>query len=174
VALSEPVNARLHVFADADAECLAQLAATIWRAHYASMISAAQIDYMLAERYTPQKLGLYLNANDRWLRLLRITDELVGYCSYALTGMNSEMKIEQLYLRQEFQGKGLGKLMLRHIEEQSRILGLHTLTLQVNKLNLAAIAFYHKAGFVVREEAIFDIGNGFTMDDYVMHKALSF
>jgi ribosomal protein S18 acetylase RimI-like enzyme len=44
--------------------------------------------------------------------------------------------------------------------------------LQVNKRNVDAIAFYRKAGFTVREESIFDIGNGFVMDDYVMEKVL--
>jgi ribosomal protein S18 acetylase RimI-like enzyme len=50
--------------------------------------------------------------------------------------------------------------------------GRSTLTLQTNKRNVDAIAFYHKAGFTVREEAVFDIGNGFVMDDYVMKKVL--
>ena len=27
-----------------------------------------------------------------------------------------------------------------------------------------------QAGFTVREEAVFDIGNGYVMDDYVMQK----
>ncbi len=172
MAWSTPVNARLDAYTAADAEQLAKLAATIWRAHYATIISVAQIDYMLAERYTRSKLSWYLIANNRWLKLLRVADEIVGYCSYALTDTGREMKIEQLYLLREFHGQGLGKLMLQHTEEQAAALGLKGLTLQVNKRNLIALNFYHKAGFVVREEAIFDIGHGFFMDDYVMQKKL--
>ena len=44
------------------------------------IISSAQIDYMLAERYTPEKLRLYLNADDRWLMLLRIDSPTEPCC----------------------------------------------------------------------------------------------
>src|SRR5674476_1467830 len=104
-------NARLDAMTAADFETLARLAEVIWRAHYTKIIGSAQVDYMLAGRYTPEKLRQYLNADDRWLMLLRIDSSggsrAVGYCSYALTaypggmepgGMKpSEMKLEQLY-----------------------------------------------------------------------------
>lgn len=169
-------NTRLDAMTAADFETLARLAEAIWRTHYTRIIGSAQIDYMLAERYTPEKLRLYLNADDRWLMLLRIDSptgsRAVGYCSYALTENPGEMKLEQLYLLPELHGQGLGKLMLRHVEEQARARGRSTLVLQTNKRNDIAIAFYRKAGFTVREEAVFDIGNGFVMDDYVMEKVL--
>jgi ribosomal protein S18 acetylase RimI-like enzyme len=164
--------ARLAALIPADFRLLAQLADTIWRAHYTKIIGSAQVDYMLADRYTSEKLRLYLDADDRWLMLLRLDSRAVGYCSYALTKNPGEMKLEQLYLLQELQGQGLGRMMLRHVEEQARARGCRTLALQVNKQNDIAVAFYRKAGFAVREEAVFDIGNGFVMDDYVMEKAL--
>lgn len=165
-------DARLDAMTAADFGTLARLAEVIWRSHYTRIIGSAQIDYMLAERYTPEKLRLYLNADDRWLMLLRTDSRAVGYCSYALTENPGEMKLEQLYLLPELQGKGLGRLMLRHVEEQAGVRGRSTLVLQTNKRNVDAIAFYRKAGFTVREEAVFDIGNGFVMDDYVMEKVL--
>jgi diamine N-acetyltransferase len=165
-------HARLDAMTTADFETLARLAEAIWRAHYTRIISSAQIDYMLAGRYTPEKLRLYLNGEDRWLMLMRIDSRAVGYCSYALTENPGEMKLEQLYLLPELHGQGLGKLMLSHVEEQTRARGRSTLVLQTNKHNDIAIAFYRKAGFTVREEAVFDIGGGFVMDDYVMEKVL--
>jgi ribosomal protein S18 acetylase RimI-like enzyme len=181
VTLPLPSNARIDAITAADFAILARLGETIWREHYSSIISFAQIDYMLADRYTPQKLRQYLDADDRWLLLLRIDSGAgslaIGYCSYALTGKPGEMKpsamkLEQLYLLPELHRKGLGGLMLRHVEEQARVRELGMLMLQVNKRNAGAIAFYRKAGFSVRKEAIFDIGGGFVMDDYVMEKAL--
>lgn len=165
-------DARLDAMTAADFGTVARLGEVIWRAHYTKIIGSAQIGYMLADRYTPEKLGIYLNADDRWLMLLRIDGRAVGYCSYALTDDPGEMKLEQLYLLPELQGKGLGRLMLRHVEEQARARGRSMLMLQTNKRNAGAIAFYRKAGFTVREEAVFDIGNGFVMDDYVMEKVL--
>lgn len=167
-----PLAARLDAVTEADFETLARLGETIWLSHYSKIISVAQIEYMLAGRYTPDALRRYLNAKDRWLELLTSAGSKVGYCSYALTSAAGEMKLEQLYLLQEFQGRGLGGFMLRHVESKAREYGLSVLMLQVNKRNLDSIAIYRKAGFMVREEATFDIGNGFVMDDYVMAKAL--
>jgi ribosomal protein S18 acetylase RimI-like enzyme len=165
-----PPDAQLAAITEADFKTLAQLGEKIWRAHYAKIISMAQIMYMLSGRYTPDNLRSYLNADDRWLNLLRLGETAVGYCSYSITDAPSEMKLEQLYLLEECRGKGLGFLMLNHVEVQARKLGLKILMLQVNKLNVDSIAFYKKAGFTVREEAAFDIGNGYVMDDYVMEK----
>jgi ribosomal protein S18 acetylase RimI-like enzyme len=169
-------NAHLDAMRAVDFEIIASLSETIWRSHYSKIISNAQIDYMLASRYTPEKLRLYLNASDRWLMMLRIDSQYgsraIGYCSYALTEVPGGMKLEQLYLLPELHGQGLGRLMLRHVEEQARTRGCGTLVLQTNKRNVVAINFYRKAGFTVREEAVFDIGGSFVMDDYVMAKEL--
>jgi ribosomal protein S18 acetylase RimI-like enzyme len=51
-----------------------------------------------------------------------------------------------------------------------RELRRRVLWLQVNKKNAAAMAFYRSAGFEVIREAVFEIGGGFVMDDYVMAK----
>ena len=157
---------------EADFEPLAQLAEEIWRAHYGPLIGLPQVEYMLKGRYTPERLRTYLNAPDRWLRLLRLDGETLGYCSYALTATPGELKLEQLYLLEAFKGRGLGGLMLRHVEAEARARGCGTLMLTVNKGNAGSIAVYQKSGFTVREEAVFDIGNGFVMDDYVMEKRL--
>jgi ribosomal protein S18 acetylase RimI-like enzyme len=62
--------------------------------------------------------------------------------------------------------------MLDHICERARELGAHAVWLQVNKRNEPAIAAYLKAGFHIEKEAVFDIGGGFVMDDYLMARTL--
>lgn len=148
------------------------LAEEIWHTHYTGIVTEAQIDYMLAGRYTPENMRLYLKARDRWLKLLRISRAMVGYFSYAHTENRGEMKIEQLYLLSRYHGLGLGALMMRHIQEQALAQNTHTLVLQVNKRNYSAIEFYRKAGFIVQKDVVLDIGNGFVMDDHVMVKSL--
>lgn len=155
----------------ADFGTVAALAESIWRSHYPAMISMAQIDFMLAGRYTPERLRRYLDADDRWLELLAVDSVAVGYCSYALTDTPQEMKLQELYLLPDYRGRGLGSFMLRHVETQACTHGCTALMLTVNKGNKDAIAVYRHAGFNVREEAVFDIGNGFVMDDYVMVKS---
>lgn len=162
----------LEAITESDFEAVAVLGATIWRSHYAAFVSIAQIDYMLAGRYAPDTLRAYLNAETRWMDILKLAGRPIGYCSASLTDTPSQMKLEQLYLLHEFRGKGLGGFMLRHVESKAREHGLGVMMLQVNKRNIDSIAFYRKTGFTVREEAIFDIGHGFVMDDYVMEKVL--
>jgi len=163
---------RLDPLTEADFGVVAALADTIWRSHYGAMISMAQIDYMLDGRYTAENLRRYVDADDRWLWLLRVDGEAVGYCSCSLGEGEDEMKLEQLYLLPSLHGRGLGGRMLRHVEAQGRAQGRDVLWLTVNKGNAGSIAVYRKAGFAVRREAVFDIGHGYVMDDYVMAKRL--
>jgi ribosomal protein S18 acetylase RimI-like enzyme len=164
--------AYLEAMQEADFRIVAELGKTIWREHYARIISQPQIDYMLANRYSPENLGKYLNTGHCWLDILKLAENPIGYCSYALIQNSETMKLEQLYLLAEFRGKGLGGKMLRHVEGQARMHSCNTLILQVNKRNAIPIAIYCKAGFNIREEAVFDIGHGFIMDDFVMEKRL--
>ena len=157
---------------EADFAPLTALATQIWHQHYVNIVSREQLDYMLAGRYNPERLRLYLPAQESWLKLLKVGGELVGYCSYALTAKPREMKLEQLYLRVDHKGAGLGGQMLRHVEAEARLRGCATVMLTVNKQNLDSIAIYKKHGYVVREAATFEIGRGYVMDDYVMEKRL--
>lgn len=159
-----------------DFAVLRELAGTIWRHDYAGIVSAAQIDYMLAGRFSDEALRTHIQAADRWLEVLRVSGTPVGYCGHELASMDGDegvsaaMKLGQLYVLESHRGMGLGRLMLGHIEQRTRDLGRHVLWLQVNKRNTGAIAFYRSAGFGVVREAVFEIGSGFVMDDYVVAK----
>jgi diamine N-acetyltransferase len=155
---------------------LRELAGTIWRQHYAGIITAAQIEYMLARRFSDEALREHVDAADQWLELLRVGEKPVGYCGYELGGIDGNeagpatIKLSQLYLLESHRGRGLGWHMLRHVEARGRELGRRVLWLQVNKNNAAAIRFYRSAGFEVIRKAVFEIGGGFVMDDCVMAK----
>jgi ribosomal protein S18 acetylase RimI-like enzyme len=61
--------------------------------------------------------------------------------------------------------------MIDHIIKEIQQQGATALQLQVNRHNKAR-SFYKKIGFAVMEEADFDIGNGYFMNDFVMEKRL--
>jgi len=159
-----------------DFPALRELAETIWRQHYAGIISAAQIEYMLAGRFSDEALQEHMQAADRWLELLRASGTPVGYCGYESASMDGDgrtpaaMKLGQLYVLESHRGLGLGRFMLEYVEGRARELGRRLIWLQVNKQNTAAITFYRSAGFEVVRGAVFAIGGGFVMDDYVMAK----
>lgn len=83
----------------------------------------------------------------------------------------SELKINKLYVLPSLQGKGAGRALVNKAIERAQASTATHIFLQVNKAN-AAKNFYLKLGFDIREEAVFDIGNGFIMDDYIMALAL--
>jgi ribosomal protein S18 acetylase RimI-like enzyme len=157
---------------------LRALANTIWRHHYPAIISVAQIDYMLAGRFSDAALREYAQAGDRWLEVLRLSGTPVGYCGYEFADQYGDerlaaMKLGQLDVLESHRGMGFGRFMLSHVESRARDLGRQVLFLQVNKQNTMAIGFYAAAGFTIAREAVFDIGSGFVMDDYVMEKRLN-
>lgn len=171
-----PADVTLEPVKEADFGVLRELAGTIWRRHYPGIVSAAQIEYMLAARFGDEALREQAGAADGWLELLRLSGMPVGYCSSACVDGDGDglapLKLGQLYVLASHRGLGLGRLMLAHVERRGRDLGRGLLFLQVNKRNTGAIGFYEAAGFRIAREAVFDIGSGFVMDDYVMEKRL--
>ena len=178
--LSPTADVRLTPMTEPGYPVLRELAYTIWQQHYAEIISADQIDYMLAGRFSDEALREHVQAVDRWLELLRLSGIPVGYCGYELASMDgggseaspATMKLGQLDVLETHRGVGLGRFMLGHVEGRARELHRRALWLQVNKRNTGAINFYRAAGFEVVREAVFEIGGGFVMDDYVMAKRL--
>ena len=169
-----PANVTLTPLDEQQFGLLRELAGVIWRQHYAGMIPAAQVDYMLAGRLSDEALLQQTRARDKWLWLMRASDVCVGYCGHELApgdGVTpAAMKLGQLYVLPSHRGTGLGGFMLGHVEAQAREHGRRLLFLQVNKRNTSAIGFYRAMGFQVVREAVFDIGGGFVMDDYIMEK----
>ena len=78
-------------------------------------------------------------------RTLRVLGTPVGYCGYELSRDDpAALKVGKHMSSKITGGKGLGRFMLGHVEKRARELGRHTLVLQVNKRNAAAIAFYRR------------------------------
>jgi len=171
-----PAARTLTPVTEPDFSLLRELSSTIWRQHYAGIVSAAQIEYMLAGRFSDESLREHIHAADKWLELLRVAGTPVGYCAHELADMQGNertpvaMKLGQLYVLESHRGMGLGRFMLGHVEHRARAVGSRLIWLQVNKKNSEAIGFYRAMGFEIAREAVFDIGGGFLMDDYIMDK----
>jgi ribosomal protein S18 acetylase RimI-like enzyme len=153
-----------------EAEALAELAGYIWRQHYPGIISAAQIDYMLAHRYHSPLIRQTLARGDHW-DVVRERETLLAFAhSFPLEG--GAVKLDKLYVHPDWQRRGLGALLVQRVEARARARGRSHLLLRVNRRNAQAIAAYGKYGFTVVREVVEEIGGGFVMDDYVMIKPL--
>jgi ribosomal protein S18 acetylase RimI-like enzyme len=152
-----------------DIPLIRELCFQVWPQTYASMLTQAQIDFMLEWMYSEASLQQQLQEGVVYL-LCYQGSRPVGFAAYVDRG-NGLCKLEKLYVLQDQQGQGTGRFLVHHISNAASARGNSVLQLQVNKNNVAQ-RFYQKLGFVIAREAVFDIGNGFVMDDYVMELKL--
>jgi GNAT superfamily N-acetyltransferase len=164
--MTEPV--RIRPLESRDIDVLIELARAIWHAHYPGIITRAQIEYMLDQRYRPELVRDELARDDVWWELATLRDDPVGFSSCLLTGEPGEMKLDKLYVDPKRHGTGIGTKLMQSVRERARRLGCFRLVLAVNKRNSGAIAAYRQWGFRVERAMVTDIGSGFVMDDYLM------
>ena len=100
-----------------------------------------------------------------------IDDQPVGFFSVSFEEP-PRAKLQRLYLLPERQGAGLGQTLLKRAHELASIRGAAEVWLQVNKQNTRAIRAYERAGYVIERSAVFEIGHGFVMDDFIMQRSL--
>lgn len=151
---------------------LCSLAREIWLQHYPGIITVKQIEYMLAQRYSSDIIGMQLHTGQAWWDKLEVCGELCGFASYERGHAAGSMKLDKIYVHQTVRGKGYGAALIEHVAGIARRQGMEKLYLQVNKYNHRSVAAYLRAGFAVANSVTVDIGRGFVMDDYVMEKTL--
>jgi ribosomal protein S18 acetylase RimI-like enzyme len=148
------------------------IAYEVWPKTYGSILTEAQIEYMLERMYSIPSLQEQANTKNHHFILIRDQNETVGFASYEHnTDSLKKTKIHKIYILSSQQGKGTGKALIDYIENQAKVNNDTALFLNVNKNN-SAIQFYEKVGFKIIKEEIIDIGNSYVMDDYVMEKAI--
>ncbi|MFZ4536196.1 GNAT family N-acetyltransferase [Propionivibrio sp.] len=156
----------------ADVEAVAALARIVWQDAYPGIITQAQIDFMLEQRYNAPRLREELAMADIWWDKATVDGELAAFASTLPGTAAGEMKLDKLYVDPARQRLGLGGRLIAHVSQRALGLGCDTLMLAVNKRNERAISVYKKHGFVVRDAVRVDIGNDFVMDDFIMAKSL--
>lgn len=162
--------AAVHRMTDEDVEAVSALARIVWQATYPALISQAQIDAMLADRYAPGRMREQLDDPRQTWRVARQAGEIVGFAHAYLE--DSDCKLDKLYVHPDRQRRGIGAALLATVEAWARTQHAARLWLQVNRGNAQAIRAYEKYGFRIVESRVFDIGDGFVMDDHVMEKRL--
>ena len=167
----EPVAITLRDAAHADIDTIRALAHRIWNACYPGMISMEQIRFMLEWMYAPAKLADDMQRGVRY-ELAMAHGHAVGYVGHELQQEKRVLHLHKIYLVPELHGRGAGQAMLAHVMQVAQHAGMHAVELGVNKTNHRALAAYRRAGFVVAESFVRDIGNGFVMDDHLLRLEL--
>ena len=166
-------DAAIRIAGAADVPTIAELADRIWRQYYPTIISTAQIDYMLKPFYDPVTLIAEIQDQRIEYNLLLSKDQPIGFSSHGPAGDTKAIKLHKLYLLPAYHGKGYGSLLLRELELRCHRENIQRILLNVNKNNAKAIRSYERNGYQTVDAVLVDIGGGFFMDDYVLEKVLS-
>ena len=158
-----------------EVEAVSALARVVWQATYPALISLAQIEFMLADRYAAERIRAQLGDPRHAWWGAHAGEVLAGFAHASLGNSKlggADAKLDKLYVHPASQRHGIGSALLAAVQGWARTQQARRLWLQVNRGNAPAIAAYRKQGFRIVESRVFDIGNGFVMDDHVMEKTL--
>lgn len=152
-----------------DIPLIRNLARRSWENAYAEILSGEQMEYMLSEMYSEAELAKHFQDTNYYYYLIKDenTDSYEGFIGYEHHYDENTTKLHRIYLVPESKGKGFGKEALLFLNQKTAENGDQRIILNVNKHNEAR-RFYESQGYIVYGEGVFDIGNGFVMDDYMM------
>jgi len=156
-----------------DIPLIRDLAKRSWENAYAEILSKEQMEYMLNTMYSEDEISTHLKSPNYYYFLVFDENSNVfdGFLGYENHYENQTTKLHRIYLVPESKGKGLGKKTLEFLNEKTLESGDNRIILNVNKHN-SAKKFYEAQGYKVYDEGVFDIGNGYVMDDYLMEKII--
>jgi diamine N-acetyltransferase len=154
-----------------DIQVIQDLTEKIWRPTYQPILTPEQIEYMLEMIYSTASLHKQITELKHQFLILTDEEKPIGFAAYSTTDTPDVYKLQKIYLDFNYQGKGVGKLLLQEVTDQVKAQGANILELDVNRFNKAKL-FYEKQGFCVYKEKDTDIGHGYLMEDFVMRKLL--
>lgn len=83
--------------------------------------------------------------------LINLSEDVIGYIvitfGYSLEFHGRDAFIDEIYFKEEYRGKGFGKVTLEFAENICRENGIRALHLEVERSNTIAQAFYRKSRF---------------------------
>ena len=128
-----------------DAKQIGYVHYTAWQETYTGLIDAEFLAGLSAERSTKMAEGFWQN-----MSVAVYDGKIVGMCGISASrdaDTPDAGEVQGIYLLQEAQGKGLGRMLMEDALKRLKDAGYTEVTLWVLKGNDKAMCFYEKAGF---------------------------
>jgi len=99
------------------------------------------------------KVKEFLKENETYVAL--VNKKIVGFASLNITveGNGKGATVRELWLKSEFQGQGIGKMLIKFVEDKCKNNGIGSIFLISNKTS-KAFGFYKKIGYKTYDKDI--------------------
>lgn len=152
-------------------EALAICAKEIWNEYFITIISQAQIDYMVEKFQSIAALTKAINENHYTYYMICDHDIPIAYCGIQI--QENRLFLSKLYVKKAYRGQGYASLLLDTCMKYAKKHCCDTIYLTCNKYNDKTLSIYNHKGFSIIDAQENEIGNGFIMDDYILELSLS-
>lgn len=162
------MDIRIRILDKPELALVRRVADMVWPVTFREILSPEQIAYMMEMMYAPAVME---REYDDGISFYGVFDgeKPVGYLIWGRSDSAPDTaKLHKCYLLPEYQGKGIGSMMLNEAKAYAKEAGFAKLRLHVNRNNAKAIKAYTRNGFQTVATVDKPIGNGFFMNDYVM------
>ena len=158
-------------------ETLQEISIETFKATFQEQNSPENIKAYLETAFTLSKLKKEMADNFSHFYFVYFHGEVAGYLKVNMNDAQTEeigddaLEIERIYIRNKFQGSGLGKYVLNEAMKIAEECAKTRIWLGVWENNINALGFYKKMGFVKAGAHSFYMGDE-KQTDYIMIKTL--
>ena len=179
--MSSPLRISLAKANAPTAAQLADLGRQTFQATFAATNTAADMVAYLAENFGPEIQLAELQDRENTFLLAHMQNELVGYTKLrdnSTLGLSEgqqpagRLEVERLYVRDDWQGTGLGAALMRGILALAEQLHCSAVVLGVWEKNERARAFYQRFGFREIGQHDFQLGQD-VQTDLILRKGMA-
>ncbi len=150
---------------------LAQCAKEIWNEYFITIISQAQIDYMVQRFQSEEALKKAIFTDHYTYFIGYEADQIIAYCGVQVQG--KRLFLSKLYVKKQFRKQGIASKLLQKAIQYAKQQQCDSIYLTCNKYNENSLSIYRHKGFITIDGVQTDIGAGFIMDDYILQMDLS-
>jgi len=161
-----------------DWQILLDIATTTFVTAFGSQNTKEDMDAYLSVAFTPAQIKKELSNSFSTFYFVESETSVIGYLKLNTESAQSEpiadgFEIERIYVAANFQGKGIGQLMVDKAFEVAKRLKKSKVWLGVWEKNDGAIRFYERNGFQKFAEHEFYLGNDLQID-WLMETSLDY
>lgn len=153
-----------------DLELLRSISIQTFTETFAHQNTESDMQKYVAEKLSLEQLSKELHTENSSFYFLKFNEQIIGYLKLNTKDAQTEaqgnncVEIERIYVKQDFQGKDFGKLLMQKAIEFAKQQLYHFIWLAVWEQNFKAIAFYKKQGFVEFGKHTFQLGDDAQID----------